>query len=291
MKKNLFYALMAVTLTTASCTKDASDNLLAENNTIKIVADIASQTRAPQLTADGSGTFSEGDKMSLFVAEDDMNTISVDYEYGSGILTWGSLGLSGNNAQVTLAACYPQQKEISNGVFEFNTLIAQDKDLLIAPAQSVMAGTAETVFLKFNHALHRLDLTFTSGSNYTEEELKGLSLNLTAKTTCVVDGTQGKIKEVKDETGEYTSVDMETSFYLVPQPTAGVVLNISVGSDKKSITLDKLLEQLGSPQTDLEGGKRCKLTLKVSKEGITVEGGSINGWGDQVTADGEVVIG
>lgn len=96
---------------------------------------------------------------------------------------------------------------------------------------------------------------------------------------------------MKDDIAECSSDDTETSFYLVPQPTGDIILNIGIGSDKKTITLDKLLEQLGTPQSGLEGGKRCKLTLKVSKEGITVEGGSINGWGDQVTADGEVVIG
>ena len=101
----------------------------------------------------------------------------------------------------------------------------------------------------------------------------------------------GKITQVKDATGEYTANDTQASFYLVPQNTSDVTLTIAIGSDQKSLTLNKLLEQLESPQSVLEGGKRCRLTLKVSREGITVEGGSITAWGDQVTADGEVVIG
>ena len=68
-------------------------------------------------------------------------------------------------------------------------------------------------------------------------------------------------------------------------------MKISIGNDTKSLTLDKLLEQLGSAQPELNGSKRCTLTLKVSREGITVEGGSINAWGNQVTADSEVIIG
>ena len=190
-----------------------------------------------------------------------------------------------------MAACYPQQKDIQDGTFEFNPLTASEKDLLLAPAQSVTAGTSETVHLTFNHALHRLDLTFTAGNSYTDEDLKGLSVALNARTTCVVDGVQGKITQVKEATGEYTANDTQASFYLVPQNTSDVTLTIAIGSDKKSLTLDKLLEQLGSPQSVLEGEKRCRLTLKVSREGITVEGGSITAWGDQVTADGEVVIG
>lgn len=289
MKKRLFYVTMVVALAATSCTKELPGEMPAD--VINIVASIAPQTRAPQLTGDGSGSFTPGDKMTLFLAETDGESHAVDFEYGSGILTWSSLGLSGSNAQISLAACYPQQKEMQDRTFEFNPLTASEKDLLLAPAQSVTAGTSETVHLTFNHALHRIDLTFTAGNSYTDEDLKGLSVTLNAKTTCVVDRVQGKITQVKDVTGEYTANDTQASFYLVPQNTSGVTLTISIGSDRKSLTLDKLLSQLDASQTNLEGGKRCNLTLKISREGITVDGGSINAWGDQVTADGEVVIG
>lgn len=289
MKKKVFYVTMAAIFAATSCTNELPNE--QPTDVINIVASISSQTRAPQLTNDGSGSFSQGDKMSLFLKETDGECHTVDFEYGSGILTWSSLGLSGSNAQISLAACYPQQKDIQDGTFEFNPLTASEKDLLLAPAQSVTAGTSETVHLTFNHALHRLDLTFTAGNSYTDEDLKGLSVALNARTTCVVDGVQGKITQVKEATGEYTANDTQASFYLVPQNTSDVTLTIAIGSDQKSLTLDKLLEQLESPQSVLEGGKRCRLTLKVSREGITVEGGSITAWGDQVTADGEVVIG
>lgn len=167
MKKILFYALAATTLALTSCKKNVLETPSAADNAIHIVASIASQARAPQLANDGSGSFSQGDKMSLFLTEDDANNQSVDYEYGSGILIWGSLGLADSNAKITLAACYPQQDRIQNGEFEFNTLTASDKDLLLAPAQSVTAGTSEAVYLNFSHALHRLDLTFTPGESYT----------------------------------------------------------------------------------------------------------------------------
>lgn len=205
MKKILFYALAATTLALTSCKKNVLETPSAADNAIHIVASIASQARAPQLANDGSGSFSQGDKMSLFLTEDDANNQSVDYEYGSGILTWGSLGLADSNAKITLAACYPQQDRIQNGEFEFNTLTASDKDLLLAPAQSVTAGTSEAVYLNFSHALHRLDLTVTPGESYTSEDLESLSISLNAKTTCVVDGLQGKIKGVKGETGTYTA--------------------------------------------------------------------------------------
>ena len=109
MKKILFYALAATTLALTSCKKNVLETPSAADNAIHIVASIASQARAPQLANDGSGSFSQGDKMSLFLTEDDANNQSVDYEYGSGILTWGSLGL----ADCTVCNCRNFRSRIS----------------------------------------------------------------------------------------------------------------------------------------------------------------------------------
>lgn len=106
----------------------------------------------------------------------------------------------------------------------------------------------------------------------------------------MVDGLQGKIKGVKSETGTYTANNTKASFYLVPQSTAGITLKISIGNDTKSLTLDKLLEQLGSAQPELNGSKRCTLTLKVSRE-ESLWKVVLSMQGNQVTADGEVIIG
>lgn len=90
---------------------------------------------------------------------------------------------------------------------------------------------------------------------------------------------------------DYRTTGNVASFYLAPQATDAISLTIGIQNESKKITLDNLLQQLGSQQTELQGGKRCSLTLKVGREGITIEGATIGAWGDQVTADGEVVIG
>ena len=94
MKKKLLYVPMVIAIVITSCTNEMSNDLPTADDTINIMASIVSQIRTPQLTTDGSGSFLQGDKMTLFFSEKDINNMSVNYEYGSGILTWSSLGLS-----------------------------------------------------------------------------------------------------------------------------------------------------------------------------------------------------
>lgn len=257
---------------------------------IHIEANVSPQTRSPQLDSDGSGTFAKGDALSIFVAGNG-TTVTANYAYASDLLTWSQLGFPEDVKQVTFAACYPQPTTVKDGTFEFNTLTASEKDLLLAPAQSVSVGTAETVRLTFGHALHNLNLNFVPGNGYTDSDIRSLTLVCQAKTTCVVDAAQGTILKVNEETGDYQATGNTASFYLAPQATDAISLTIGIQNESKKITLDNLLQQLGSQQTELQGGKRCSLTLKVGREGITIEGATIGAWGDQVTADGEVVIG
>lgn len=287
MKKKHLLVCLAIAIAAVSCNNEVPGN----EKVINIEASITPQSRAPQLGTDGSGSFSDDDVMSLFISNSENANVALDYKYGTGFITWNSIGFEEQFPSVMVAACYPKQSNIQNGNFEFNVLSAPDKDLLLAPQQSVNVGTSETVHLTFSHAMHKLDLSFTLGNGYSEKDISSLSLQINAKTTCVVDGVKGVIKEVKDNVGQYYSTKENPSFYLVPQSTSGVVMNINIGGESKSISLDELLNQLGKPQEVIEGGKYTSLKLKINRNGITVEGGSIGGWENQVTADGEVVIG
>ena len=290
MKKNYLYVLLAASLTAASCSNELPENVPASDGVIHIEANVSPQTRSPQLDSNGSGTFAKGDGLSIFVAGNG-TTVTANYAYASDLLTWSQLGFPEDVKQVTFAACYPQPTTVKDGTFEFNTLTAPEKDLLLAPAQPVSVGTAETIRLTFGHALHNLNLNFVPGNGYTDSDIRSLTLACQAKTTCVVDAAQGTIQKVNEETGDYQATGNTASFYLVPQATDAISLTIGIQNESKKITLDNLLQQLGSQQTELQGGKRCSLTLKVGREGITIEGATIGAWGDQVTADGEVVIG
>ena len=310
----MLYAFITAMLTAVSCTNDipanvtgdtsgntsedtsegtsgsGSGDLSGNSGKISIIASVASQTRTPQLGSDGSGSFEKGDKMTLCIAGGTTH-VATDYAYEVDFLKWPDFGFSEEVSQVTFSACYPTQKVKQDGTFDFNSFEAPYSDLLISAAQPVEVGTSEAVSLTFRHALHRLNLEIQPGKGYTEDDLSQLSCIFSAKTTCVVDAVKGSVKEVKDEQGSLTVTGAKASFYLVPQATNGISFTLTLGGETKHFTLDALFKQSGNPQTALESGKSCTLTLKVGRDGITVSGGSIGAWEDQATADGEVVIG
>lgn len=310
----MLYAFITAMLTAVSCTNDipanvtgdtsgntsedtsegtsgsGSGDLSGNSGKISIVAGVASQTRTPQLGSDGSGSFEKGDKMTLCITGGAAPVVT-DYAYEVDFLQWPDFGLSEDVSQVTFSACYPTQKVEQDGTFEFNSFKSSYDDLLLAAAQPVEVGTSEAVSLTFRHALHRLNLEIQPGKGYTEDDLSQLSCIFSAKTTCVVDAVKGSVKEVKDEQGSLTVTGAKASFYLVPQATDGISFTLTLGGETKHFTLDALFKQSGNPQTALESGKSCTLTLKVGRDGITVSAGSIGAWEDQATADGEVVIG
>ena len=79
MKKKHLLVCLAVAIGMVSCNNELQEN----NSFISIEATIAPQSRTPQLGTDGSGSFSEGDHMSLFVSNSDNANVMLDYEYGS----------------------------------------------------------------------------------------------------------------------------------------------------------------------------------------------------------------
>lgn len=291
MKKNCFYVLMAAAWMAVSCTNNEIPTQSSSDQAITIVAHVSPQSKAPQLDANGSGSFSKGDVMTLCVVKSESENLFMDYAYQESNITWGGLSLPESASEVKMAACYPKQAVAKDGTFQFDALTASNQDLLLSKAQTVKVGTADAVNLNFEHALHRLDLTFTPGNGYSDEDLKKLSLSVKASTQCTVDAFKGEFKDLKSGEGQYTSTGASASFYLIPQTTSNVTLDVTIGEQKKTLVLSELFTKLGNSQTDLRGGAKCTITLKVGREGIVVESGSIGAWENQVTVDGELTIG
>lgn len=220
MKKSVLYAFITAMLTAVSCTNDipanvtgdtsentsedtsegtsgsGSGDLSGNSGKISIVASVASQTRAPQLGSDGSGSFQKGDKMTLCVTGGAAPVVT-DYAYEVDFLQWPDFGLSEDVSQVTFSACYPTQKVEQDGTFEFNSFKSSYDDLLLAAAQPVEVGTSEAVSLTFRHALHRLNWEIQPGKGYTEDDLSQLSCIFFCE-----DHLRGGCSEGKCEGGE-----------------------------------------------------------------------------------------
>lgn len=287
---NKVYVLLMAGLLAASCSKKDVETPQVGNDVIKIVTNVAPLSRVPNLGEDGSGNFVKDDVLSIFVAGS-MNTIHTTYTLGTTSLSWSGLNLPGGVSEVTFSACYPKQELSNDGTFEFNTSTAEYKDLLLAEAQKVTVGTPNPVNFSFKHALHLLNINFTSDGYYSAEELKTLVTTCKAKAACVVDAASGSIKSTKPEVASFEKEGTAAAFYLVPQSTADVTLSVKINQLTKEYSLKTLLEELGTPQENLLGGKKITLTLRLCKDKITVESGTIGSWGDQATVDGEVVIG
>lgn len=287
---NKVYVLVMAGLLAASCSKKDEETPQVGNDVIEIVTNVAPLSRVPDLGEDGSGNFVKDDVLSIFVAGK-MNTVHTTYTLGTTSLSWSGLKLPGDISEVTFSACYPQQKLNGDGTFEFNTSTAEYKDLLLAEAQKVTVRTPNPVKLSFNHAMHLLKINFTSDGYYNAEELKTLVTTCKAKAACVVDAAAGSIKNTKAEMASFVSEGTTASFYLVPQPTADVTVSVKINQQTKEYSLNALLEELKMPQETLLGGKKITLTLKLCKDKIAVESGTIGSWGNQATVDGEVVIG
>lgn len=290
-KMNYIYGCLAAVCLMASCSGHTNEPAVVASPAINLKTAVAPLTRVPQLNDDGSGNFNTGDVISVFVDANNQKTIKADYAQGSSFITWDDLNLPAGTHEVTFASCYPKQEISSDGTFEFNTHTAEYKDLLLSKAQKVTVGTTSPIVLTFNHALHMLNLTFATDGSYTTEELEKLTVTCRAKTTCVVNAVTGAVGEIKTSTADYVSEGPQTTFYLVPQPTQDIMLTVRINQLDKVFKLSELLDTLGNSQTNLQGSKRCNIALTVGKDGISLQGGSIGAWEDQVTAEGDITIG
>lgn len=288
MKKNCILALALASVLAVSC-KKSDEPVITGNDKINITTNVAAQSKSPELDADGKGNFVNGDIFNIVVSGENVTTKGIDFTVGTTSLTWSGLSLSNDVKEVYFSAYYPKHDLSNDGTFEFNIADAEYKDLLLSESQKVAVGSEAPVNLTFKHATHKLNIVYTSDF-YTADELAAIQTVCNAKNKCVVNATSGTIKEVLNDNSDFSADGASVSFLLIPQATEGVELNIKIGQLSKSYNLKDLLTQIGNPQEELIGGKKIDISLKVSKDMITVENATIGAWEDQTTASGEVVI-
>ena len=142
---------------------------------------------------------------------------------------------------------------------------------------SAIGRYGQTINLRFNHRMAKMEITLAAGEGVTEEEVEGATVTLLGDSeayfSCgmvgAADQSDGEIKPYRDAaTKKYEAV-------VVPQDMTGKpLIRIAIGSDVFTYT----------PDTDaagnLKSGKRYAYTITVKANGIEVQAATGGTWSD-----------
>ncbi len=295
MRRILYFAAITAVLALGSCDKNDSAETPTtpptpttptdpEKTPISFTTEIAALTRTPQLEADGSGTFSAGDTFTLYAHDNAEKHTEMTYTLGATELYWEDLGVATQDNKVHFEACYPQQT-LSDGGFSFTVTQDEAGDLLWATAPGVEIGTSEPVSLRFTHAMHRLRVRFTVED--ASIDASQIETRCTAIANCRVQLSIQKLLEAEIAVKEtFTARGPEVTFLLPPQMPSDVTLEVQAGNMVKSWNLADTNFSLPELASGMEG----VVDLTVREGTITLAGMSIDGWGDQGTVEGEIIL-
>ena len=311
--KYLFTAFGSVTLALAACHNDdmPGGNILPEG-AVHITAGIEGmQTRAPQLDADGAGSFEPADMWGMYTFTGDATSPAFSNENiayqadNSTPLYWKDLS---ETEAVTFSAHYPRiTADIANPAAYLYAPEAWNHtdDLLHATTTASKDGT---VALTFKHLMHRLVVNLTAGDGMTDTDLSSALINSVAKNNAP---TMLASVEVNLLTGAVNYGSATGSVILSNGGGANAdwivaPQDLTAGAEWLKITVDgdvwyyhvpaDLNTTVPGNQTRLESGKRLTLNLTLKKNPdtgntVTLTGSSISGWDTQPPITDEVVIG
>lgn len=270
----------AAALIATGCNKEEA--IPATDQRIDILTAIEPLTKAPQLGEDGSGEFSTGDVISLMVGNRNGGSFVSEYRIGESELYWSDFGMSFDKGQADFSACYPAQR-LTDGSFEFDLETADDKDLLLALNKGIDSGSA-SVSLRFGHAMHRLTIEFSTDDAWLQPS--AIETTCTAKSTCTVNLADGTVDNTASRRASFTGNGSSMTLLIVPQSTSDVVLDVNTGEYSTRVTLDELTDDFDM----LESGKQSRFRLNIRNGKIEIGDATIEGWGDQGTVDGEIIM-
>lgn len=309
----LITALGLATLALTACTnEDEMRNNTLPEGAVHLTAQIEGvQTRAPQLDAEGKGSFDPADEWGMYTFTGDATSPAYSNENiaykadNSSPLYWEDLS---ETEAVTFSAHYPRITEaIANPAAYMHTPLEWNKtdDLLHATATASKGGT---VALTFKHLMHRLIIKLIAGEGMSGTNLGSATINSAGKDG---DYTMYADVEINLLTGEVNYDSHESMIQLTnesrgnadwkvaPQDLrAGAEwLRIMVGEDTWYYNVPDNLNSNSSHPTRLESGKQLTLNLTLKKNQQTgqteveLSGSDISGWGNGGTITDDVVIG
>ena len=284
MKKTYCTLIASILLLPAGCDKGGEAPVTGGSKKIGIITSISAEgvMRSPQLGEDGSGNFSTGDVFSLMAISESGDKTMTDYKTGSTVLYWDDIAMGQGDRSISLSACYPRQ-DAADGRFTFDLKSAEDKDLLWASASDIEAYTEKPVTLTFKHVMHRLIVNISTDP---ETGAQDINTQCTAKYKCDVDLAAGTFDNSATGKETFSATGQKAVFTLVPQPVSEVSLSITVGDRHKTLPLEEIVKG----HENLESGMQLTVNITVKNGNIQVDGTTIEGWGDQGTIDGEIIM-
>lgn len=292
MKKTLWMAMVLAVSATIGCSITEERSVLIDpNKKVSFSTSIVTSpietgelvTKAPSLSDNGTGNFTNGDLFTLQTSTASGSTANLEYRVGFSNLYWKDIVRTPQDQTVNFAACYPKQS-LNNGKIAFDLETAQDKDLLWARMNDVPLMTETPIDLTFHHAMHRLVITYEIVSGLSAGE--AIQTVCTAKSTCQIDLASATIDNSATRKASFSAEGNSAVFLLVPQQTSDVTLRINLGQNTQEFPLNELVSNFSA----LESGKQLNVNLTVKDGTIQMDGSSIAGWGDQGTVEGEIII-
>lgn len=284
--KTRFYLMALLAIAgVSSCKKSQGPGTTRPEAAININTSIDALTKAPQLDGDGKGSFSRGDVFTLTVSSGKSSeNQKFDYTVGASQLYWKDVTVAPSDGKLVFSACYPRQT-LSDGVFVFDLANADYKDLLLSRTAGIELGTESTVVLPFRHAMHRLVLNYTVEGDIELPD-DGIETSCNAISSCTIDLLSGTLEVNPSAKASFTANGKSVEFILIPQNASEVSFEVKAGDIDRTFTLDELDQKV----TSLEGGHKLTVNM-VIKDGKIIFGDSaIEGWGDQGTVGGEIIL-
>lgn len=290
MKRKHYASMALAVLLLSGCGNNEVPGGTPTENTDKkislstsIIAQEKTVARSPELDSNGSGNFSDGDVFALQISSQAASEcVNFDYTVASTQLYWKEVSFSAPTSKVNFVACYPKQ-QVQNGKFTFDLATAADKDLLLAYTSGVNMESETPVAMTFKHAMHRLVVNFTAAEGV---DITGITTKCIAKSSCEVNLFDGTLNNTAAQQSVFTAEGEHVSFTLVPQRLSDVTLEVSFGGFTKTFELDQLV----TDTEELQGGKQLSIDLTVKNGYIELGNVTIEGWGNQGTIEGSIIL-
>lgn len=298
MKQNIsIFAMAALSMAFASCSNDDSNGMEAAKY-ITVNTSIGTLSRTVTAT-DGTQTFADGDKISVYAWTDNAASIAADKLVVNNAVN--TLSVSGETKTWTaepqmlwkdmstphyFLGVYPP-KNVTNFAADAYALdmtkTQEQNDLLVAVnAGNSGAGftaTNASIPLQFDHVMAKLivNLSFRNQWGTTPTVT---SVTATTKTKATVDYLAKTVTPTADAaTATVLPVVTANTAYqsiMVPQSGENITITIKIGDRDYTYT----------GTVKLDSGKYTIVNLNVGRDAITLADISINDWGTGTTING-----